>query len=335
LIKIALICSGGVELGYGHLIRAISFVKDVPKEFDIRLFPIIDFVDQHLFNGVSQKVVICDNYFSALENILKFKPDVVIWDTVDCDNEFFIRLKKTQALQISISPIFSHMAKIDILFTRGEALNLPKNVKVFNGLKYAIIKNNCFRISNEKYNYNLSKPHLSIGISMGGSDAANTTQKILKKVVELPTPLTIYLILGEGYQHSYKDLVDTTIHHNHEVILSKTNRSMWDILSNCCLTILAGGITTVEAVYAGMPSISIFENNNKLADSPNKILFTNKASLPIVEDVEGDFIELKKSIMVYNNSRELLKKARENTKGLINKMAPTEIYKEILNGFKI
>jgi spore coat polysaccharide biosynthesis predicted glycosyltransferase SpsG len=68
------------------------------------------------------------------------------------------------------------------------------------------------------------------------------------------------VLLGEGYQHSYQDLVDVSRKFdNHEVILAKTNRSMWRVMGNCALAILAGGLTTAEAVFAGLPTINIFE----------------------------------------------------------------------------
>ena len=36
-------------------------------------------------------------------------------------------------------------------------------------------------------------------------------------------------------------------------ILAKTNRSMWRVLGNCSLAILAGGVTSYEAAFAGCP----------------------------------------------------------------------------------
>ena len=34
---------------------------------------------------------------------------------------------------------------------------------------------------------------------------------------------------------------------------------MWRVMGNCALAILAGGLTTAEAVYAGLPTINLFE----------------------------------------------------------------------------
>jgi spore coat polysaccharide biosynthesis predicted glycosyltransferase SpsG len=71
-------------------------------------------------------------------------------------------------------------------------------------------------------------------------------------------------MLGEGYTHSYQDLVDSIKGSRHEIILAKSNDSMWRILSTCALTILAGGTTTYEAAYAGLPSINTLETNQHL-----------------------------------------------------------------------
>ena len=49
----------------------------------------------------------------------------------------------------------------------------------------------------------------------------------------------------------------------HEIILAKNNRSMWQLLGNCSFIITTSGITSYESVYVGIPSITFYENENQ------------------------------------------------------------------------
>ena len=335
MIKIAIYCSAGVELGYGHLIRIVSLLQEVPKRYEIKIFPNINNKDLHLFGELRRNIKLFDDSIQIMMAIKKFKPSIMLWDTVDCEERLFFEIKGNVSLNISISPIFNYMKYVDVLFTRGEKPKLPNSVQIYHGLEYVLFNKNCFKISDSTYENNLKMPFLNIGISMGGGDAENRTLKILKNITEIKQSLTLYIILGEGYIHSYEDLLNTIkVNNNHEIIIAKSNRSMWRILSNCSLVILAGGITSIEAVYAGMPAINLFEEKKLLNNSPNSILFQKKASLAIVEDFKGNFQKLKDLIIKLNYSKNLLLNIRENSKGLLNKNAPKKIFNIINQIFK-
>ena len=116
------------------------------------------------------------------------------------------------------------------------------------------------RISEEVYRYSLEQNPLSIVISMGGSDASNNTLQVLNALRSVSSSMLFWVLLGEGYEHSYQALVDCMQKDSrHEIILAKTNNTMWRIMRMCTLAILAGGTITYEAAYAGLPSINIFE----------------------------------------------------------------------------
>ena len=235
-----------------------------------------------------------------------------------------------EAIQISISPIFLFMNYMDLLFTRDESAFSTKETKVFSGLKYAIFNNNCSRIDQEKYEQNLNKTPFTLGVCMGGSDAPNITKKVLENIINMDYPLIIYIMLGEGYQHSYQDLVEISQKNkSHEIILTKTNRSMWEILSNCCLAILSGGITVVESAFAGLPSISLLENDEKLKKSPNKTIFKKGGSYPIVEDFNANFVKMTSYIEKCIHDKNLLITMRSRSMDLINKHASKKIYQKI------
>jgi spore coat polysaccharide biosynthesis predicted glycosyltransferase SpsG len=172
-------------------------------------------------------------------------------------------------MTVSLSPIFNRLLEVDVVFhrtaIRGE--NWPAvgtKPLVRSGLEYAIIGEHCHRIPEDMYRRNLEREALSIAISMGGTDAANKTLQVVRTIKQIPERLVVWVLLGEGYAHSYQDLVDAMRGSQHEIVLAKTNDSMWRILSTCSLAILAGGTTTYEAAYAGLPSINTLETDQHL-----------------------------------------------------------------------
>ena len=325
-LRIAVFCTGGTNLGFGHFFRSRVFVKYAPPEFKVKLFPIASHEDHHLFRDVNDIAKICDTEQEALREILAFMPEVCVFDTVYCSEDFFYSLKSEVRYLASISPVFNHMAEIDMLFTRNADTEPIANIKIFKGFEYAIFNENCYPISDAIYQNNLEKPFLTIGIAMGGGDAPNKTLTILKQISELKIPCSFWVLLGEGYKHSYQGLVDCIRKdRDHEIILAKTNRSIWSIFSNCALGILAGGLTTVEAIYAGLPTLNIFEKQEHLK-ATGKRIFDEAMAINIGLFTEISLSKLKQTIEYLNENREVLLQMRERTKGTIDRLGPNRIF---------
>lgn len=326
MMKIAIFCTGGTTLGYGHLFRAKTFAKAAPIETEILLLPLISPDDKHVFKELPLITRACHTESDAFNEIKSFKPDVVVFDTVDCSEWFFNSIRSCVPKLVSISPVFRFMEKIDLLFTRNpDTPDLPL-VKVFKGMQYAIFNENCTFINDEIYYHNLSKPFLTVGIAMGGGDAANKTLSILKSVATVDIPCMFWVLLGEGYKHSYQDLVDSIRKNSHhEVILAKTNRSMWSILGNCSLAIFAGGLTTLESIYAGLPTLNIFEKSDHLIATGKQIFEKG-----IAEDLGlfgADALErLKERLSYFHENRSALLAMREQSKGKVDKYGARRIH---------
>ncbi len=325
-MKIAVYCTGGTTLGFGHFFRSNTFVKSAPDYVDIRLVPVVEPEDKHIFKDVSSITSICDSEETALKTILEFKPDVVVFDCVFTSDHFFVALKKSIRFTVSISPVFNQMANIDFLFTRNANSPAIENVIIYKGFNYAVFNENCSYILDEIYFHNLSKKFLTVGIAMGGGDAPNKTLQVLRSISKLETPCTFWVLLGEGYKHSYQDLVSSIQKDsNHEIILAKTNRSMWNVLSNCSVAILAGGLTTLEAVYAGLPTLNIFEKDDHLL-ATGKQLFDQGIAENLGLFNETSLDTLRERLSVLNTNKSNLLQMRERAKGKVDKLGPSRIY---------
>lgn len=257
------ICKASTEIGLGHLIRSRSLAEVACKGHKVQLIVIGSKVVKKLLSEVP-----FDYHIISTENdipeYLKKQYDVIVFDMMNLNERWVSYLKKKASLCVSISPIFNHMDKMDILFSRTRYNSKDYasiHIKQYLGLEYAIIPKSCIRINSKFFWHNLNNRIFPIAISMGGGDAANKTLLFLQSLKKCDVPATFWVLVGEGYNHSYGELIRTIEKdQNHEIILAKTNMSMWHILNNCVLAILPGGVTTYEAAYAGLPTINMFES---------------------------------------------------------------------------
>ncbi|HTF21212.1 MAG TPA: hypothetical protein VK658_24215 [Chryseolinea sp.] len=328
-MKLAIFCTGGTKLGFGHFFRSRTFAKAAPDGTQVLLLPVVEEQDKHFFREIADATFLCSDEEGALAAIDRFSPDVVVFDTVYCSDPFFTAARKRSRLIVSISPVFNHMERVDYLFTRNFHALQMGSVGIYKGLEFAVFNEHCDVIPDDVYAHHILRPYLTIGVAMGGGDAPNKTLRVLQAISRVDVPCTFWVLLGEGYRHSYQDLVDTIRRDsNHEIILAKTNRSMWNVLSNCTIAILAGGLTTIEAIHAGLPSLNIFEKPDHVVAMGREVF-----DLGIAEDMglfgEGALQQLADRVRYLSANRDVLLSMRKNSKGKVDQLGPARIYKRI------
>jgi spore coat polysaccharide biosynthesis predicted glycosyltransferase SpsG len=218
----------------------------------------------HLVRDACLTWVDCPDDLYCAYQVHIIHPQTVVFDTLFFESAPFKSIS-LHSITVSLSPVFSCLQNVDHLFHRTSFEDpLWKNTKCFpqihKGLEYTVLPAHLKKVADEQYFETLSEQKLSIAISMGGADAANRTLALLQELSCYPQNLLIWIALGEAYTHSYEELLLCAKHSRQEVILLKSNESMWRVLSNVSLIICAGGLTTYEAAYVGIPSINILHS---------------------------------------------------------------------------
>ncbi len=331
-MKILFLCKASSKIGLGHLIRSRSLATQILQQApNIQLeFKVIGepLVKRLLFDVAFNYEI----YANEESCVIEGRYTVCFFDMIKASNSFFETASSQADLTVSLSPVFDKMSRVDILINRTRYHNLkeddlPKHI--FASLDYAIIQENCKNIRTSAYEDNLELQHFPIAISMGGGDAANKTLSVLRSLKKCPVPATFWVMLGEGYKHSFDKLVNEIISDSkHEIILARANKSMWQILKNCILAILPGGITTYEAAYAGLPTLNIFNNES------NRFLIREleEAGVCLYHgiDSEENLINLNKTIESLYHNRKQLMEMHLNTKGLIKGNSAQKILDAIM-----
>jgi spore coat polysaccharide biosynthesis predicted glycosyltransferase SpsG len=314
-MKILFICKYGIETGMGHLIRSHTLALSIYQNYpDIKLrFIAIGQTDigKKILNDTRfDYSIVEDESYVNIEN----QYDVVFIDMLNISDRLMSKLTDI-ACKVSLTPIFNKFKDIDILFHRTKYIEFPqdKPKNIYAGLEYTIVPESCVRIPTFQYEHNLENEYFPIAISMGGGDAANKTLNCLNELKKCSIPATFWVMLGEGYSHSYDQLINEVRTDTlHEIILVKSNRNMWRIMRNCVLCILPGGITAYESVFAGMPFIAVEQDKRKevlLKElEENEVCTIVNSFEQLNQTIETLFWNKKKLFSMHFNSKDLIQR---------------------------
>jgi len=133
-----------------------------------------------------------------------------------------------------------------------------KKAKQFLGMSYALIEEAYLQKKTR-----LPLDHVPTGlIYFGGCDKFNITQRAINALAEINRPLRLNIVNGLQANNSLD-----TINIHHEVNQFNNLPSLWPILSACSFAIGAGGVSAIERVAAGIPSLIIPIAENQIRGS--------------------------------------------------------------------
>lgn len=330
-MNISFIIKASTKIGYGHLIRSRTLANRIQnlkhRDDHISYYIIGNSKLDILLSKVTFDYIIFESEEELIKDFDNLKlNEVVIFDLLTVEEELF-KLARRAPTVISLSPIFNWMDSVDVLFHRTKYHNYQFNEKtqVHKGLEYTLIQETCKPIETSSFKKHLSEEKLSIAVSMGGGDAANKSLAVIKELNKLKKDYIVWLMLGQGYKYSYDELIEESKKSHHEIILAKTNTSMWKVLSLCSLLILPGGVTSYEAAFVGLPTINVIRNKEE------RYLIQELLELGIADEVEAiDTGALIEKVDFYNENRSELFTCHTNSKGVIGGFAANLIYEEII-----
>lgn len=338
LRRILFVCRGSTCDGLGHVMRSRSVAREMSRLAAVQMLVIGDSYVESLLKGWGLRYRIEPDESAFVRTLDEFKPDVIVLDALTAGEEVIRLARARDTMLVSLSPVFDQLSRVDLVFHRtryqGDDWKFEEgsSPELRCSLDYAVVRDNCVRISDAEFEENLSQDRLAIAVSMGGADAGNKTLQMLRALSIVQRPLLIWTLLGEGYAHSYESLVEcvrqTT---QHEIILAKTSDSMWRVLRTCCLAVLAGGTITYEAAFAGLPSINLFEN-------PRNVFLINElvdqgVCLSAGHPMEDAVDVAAANVAQFNTNRQVLKRMHESARGLIDGKAGRRISEEILDSY--
>ena len=257
--KILFRTSGGrirkKELGLGHVFRCINLgyqLKSHQIQFLIEDYGSVSpLLHEHGFKKIFNLIPgisINDDIKKTVAHILKNKITILIVDKYGLTNLYVKTVKKIVRVVV-ISDLKNIEYDSDLVINGFIGFNnkIKTNkfkIKCLLGPKYQILNQQYAKKQHYKKKYDLL-------ITVGGFDANNLLEIILKKISKYEKKIKIKIILGHATKN--KSIISKFVTKSNEItIINKTNNMKKEI-SSTKFGICAGGITTYEFAALHIP----------------------------------------------------------------------------------
>lgn len=249
-----------VEIGSGHVMRCLTIadqLRTYGHQVTFWMLPLegnlIEYVNNLGFPVTSQ---------------LQFA-DILIVDHYQLDESWESSMRAYTAKIVVIDDLANRIHDCDVLLDQNAVENyehrydqlVSKNCKKLLGPQFLIIRDE-FKVARRKHTIRSGEVK-RILVFMGGSDPTHETSKVLKALSQTTTSFEhIDVVVGSGNTHKYL-IEQLCIAHGFSFHCQISNIA--NLMSKADFSIGAGGSTTWERCYVGLPSTStIVADNQKL-----------------------------------------------------------------------
>ena len=316
--------SSSFKDGAGHFSRCFAFSQNFSKK---KLLFILDNEFQ-LFKKKLNKKKLEYKIFSKF-NYLGIRSKICILDGYNfSENEKKHWRRNCDYLIVVDDFVRGHdYADLIINFGFESHIKKVKKVEVISDLKYALVEQKYFKVSK---NYKINPKVENLFLSFGFLDSNGVLLKILKVLQKMKMAFNVNIVIGSKCPHLCKIkalLNKSSLNYN----LLVDNENVENIMAKCDLAIGSGGVSLLERLIIGIPSITLLTSKNQI-NQTKKISNMNATMIRNFNDVESqifisDFLNLVQSF-------ELRKKIFLNCRNIINKNSGKNLVNVIKKKFK-
>lgn len=196
----------------------------------------------------------------VVARVRAFRPDALVFDLTQLGAAVFDATARLAGVTASLSPIFEHAGRVDLLVTRAlPPPDLP-GVRVLHGLEYAVLGEPVQPIPDAEFERALARPRLPVAVCMGGADPENRTLAIVRTFARSAPSLDLLVCLGDAYAHDERLLVEAG-----RPAVVRPGAALWRAAAGCALGVLAGGVVGLEALRAGLPALHLLARSEHVA----------------------------------------------------------------------
>ncbi|MCF8328093.1 MAG: hypothetical protein K9I29_07330 [Bacteroidales bacterium] len=260
-LKICIRVDGAKELGFGHLFRSIAIAQNIHSHevcfatrndngFELGL----KFLKSHHYPIIEVKSN--DHFLSLLTDI---KPDIVINDILDTDEEYVSELKKYGCFVVNFEDLGNGNRLANIVINDLYPDIYPQKNHWY-GVEHAILNPN-FEIVDPRKEPKAEVNHILI--AYGGTDPSNLTEKAILALQVIGYTGKVTIVMGPGHSH-YNQIKKSTEKLEGEVNLLSNVSNMAILMKDADLALTSAGRTVTELMTVGVPTITMCQNNKEM-----------------------------------------------------------------------
>ena len=255
------------EIGIGHIMRCLTLAQELKNNFDKIIFLTRkdsgDFTETIMKNEFEVIFIPTNNDSDIIKNLITTyseNKNFLLIDHYDIDSNFESSLKNIFERIFVIDDLANRKHDCDLLIDQNYYRDLNQRYEklIQNGTiallgpKYAIIRAEFRKINKKaiKKNSQIKK----ILVSFGGSDPTNECKKALDALCSIGNSKFEIVVVAGIYNHKFEQLKKLYEKYSNIKIYRHVN-DLSRLMLNSDLFIGAGGTTTWERFYMGLPSI--------------------------------------------------------------------------------
>ena len=274
----------GFEIGSGHLMRCVTLAKNLEKQGSFRCMFLTrpndgNFTDIIVKSGFRVILLVNDSIIGrnsvdyvewlgtsqehdasqCLKALEDHEIDILVVDHYALDIQWEMNFVKLSKKIVVIDDLANRKHCCDIILDQNMAPDyltrydnlVPKKCKKFTGISYCLLRDDFIRI---KKSINVRKKMKSLLIFFGGVDKDNATLLIL---IELEGYLNKFIEVKVvvGQHNPFRNLVKGFCDKYDNCTYLEQVDNMAELMAKADISIGAGGATTGERIFLGLPSI--------------------------------------------------------------------------------
>jgi len=332
--KILIRTEGHLKLGMGNIFRSIRIAKKLQEKYDAEIRFILEptsfiGIKKILDAGFKIEIVRFSKINQYLRFIKKFRPDIIVNDVLNLEEDYMKELRKLNLLTVNFEDKKHSITReyADLVFN---SLYEDKETKTkyYHGPPYATINDSFKNMKKKKIN----KECRNFLLAFGGSDPSGFTIKvarILNKLEGIHT--TIFLGPSFGSHQQLYDLLKN-LDNNKFTIKYDVEYNKNDF-ENTDIAIASGGHTCYELAAAGAPTILLCQNEVESERGP--FIAKHGTVINLGDGNKLDDAKLNNTIKKLMVDYDLRKKMTENGQSLIDGYGIDRIADAIITEAKV
>ena len=274
-MKVAFITKGGFEDGMGHIYSTLTLAKYISNGAVVRFFTGGDNIAIKKIRENNFEVIETKNIEEIIEKINKLKPDTIVVDLPLMSEEFIKSLKNKDPkaklivfgnILVNIPPNVDEYCDVVINYNFGSGnfesrkyIDKKTGTLFLQGPRYLILRPEFYNCKKTYRTTNLRR----ILIIFGGADPSNLTSQVLDKLLQTHYDFNIGVVLGPnfGFYNKIVDILERHKEKKERVKIYKDVENVATLMYNTDLVITSPGLSMFEALYIGVPTIAICQNN--------------------------------------------------------------------------
>jgi spore coat polysaccharide biosynthesis predicted glycosyltransferase SpsG/CMP-N-acetylneuraminic acid synthetase len=243
---------GSIQVGMGHIYRCLALAHEITNHEIIFVCDDEHEIVVEKIASTDYRVLSCKKD-KLIDFIIDLKPDLVINDILNSEEEDILKLKEKKIQTVNFEDLGSGSSYADIVI--NELYDVPQlsGSNYYWGHDYFILRDEFI----DAKPHSILEPIASVLITFGGTDQNDLTRKILELILPdcIKRRLEIYIVCGSGY--NYKNELEKYIEQQSydRIEFTYAAGAISKIMEKTQIAISSNGRTVYELADMNIPSI--------------------------------------------------------------------------------